>query len=56
MALDDLVKARNIHVDTDDSVVTLTGDVGSEAERQRAVQLTKETEGVKSVIDRLRVQ
>jgi hypothetical protein len=56
MALDDLVKARNINVDTDGTIVTLTGDVGSEAERQRAVQLAKETEGVTAVIDHLRVR
>jgi len=56
MALDDSVKASNIHVETDGSVVTLTGDVGSETERQRAVQLAKETEGVRSVIDHLRVR
>src|SRR5262249_41813883 len=36
MALDDSVKALNIHVETDGSVVTLTGDVRSETERQRA--------------------
>ena len=56
MVLDDLVKARNINVDTNGSVVTLTGVVGSEAERQRALQLAKQTEGVTSVIDHLRVQ
>jgi len=56
MILDDLVKARNIDVDTNGSVVTLTGVVGSEAERQRALQLAKQTEGVTSVIDHLRVQ
>ena len=56
MVLDDLVKARNIDVNTNGSVVTLTGVVGSEAERQRALQLAKQTEGVTSVIDHLRVQ
>jgi hypothetical protein len=56
MALDDLVKARNIHVETNGAVVTLTGVVGSEAERQRAVQLAKETEGVTSVVDHLRLR
>ena len=55
MALDDLVKARNVDVDTNGSVVTLTGVVKSQAERQRAVQLAKETEGVTSVIDHLRL-
>ena len=56
MALDDLVKARNIHVETNGTVVTLTGVVDSEAERKRAVELAKETKGVTSVIDRLRVR
>ena len=55
MALDERVKARHIHVDTNGSVVTLTGVVRSQAERQRAVQLAKETEGVTSVIDHLRL-
>jgi osmotically-inducible protein OsmY len=56
MVLDDLVKARNIHVETDGTVVTLTGVVDSEAERKRAVELAKETEGVTSVTDHLRVR
>ena len=56
MALDDLVKARNIDVETNGTVVTLTGVVGSEAERKRAMELAKETEGVTSVIDHLRVR
>jgi osmotically-inducible protein OsmY len=53
MALDDLVKARSIDVTTTDSVVTLTGSVRSAAEHLRAVQLAKETDGVKQVVDRL---
>ena len=56
MALDDSVKALNINVDTADGVVTLTGTVHSEAERTRAVQLARETNGVKSVNDRLVVR
>jgi BON domain len=56
MALDDSVKALNINVDTADGVVTLTGTVHSEAERTRAVQLARETDGVKSVTDRLVVR
>lgn len=55
MALDDIVKASAIDVDTRDGVVTLTGTVTSEAERQRALQLARETEGVRSVADRLKV-
>ena len=53
MALDDLVRARSIDVTTSGHVVTLTGAVASEAERNRAVQLARETAGVTQVVDRL---
>jgi hyperosmotically inducible protein len=56
MALDDSVKARTISVDTEGSVVTLTGTVGSNAERDRAVRLAKETDGVTRVVDKLEVK
>ena len=56
MALDDNVKARTISVDTEGSVVTLTGSVGSNAERDRAVRLAKETDGVTKVVDKLEVK
>ena len=55
MALDDLVKAAAIDVDTDGSTVTLNGTVRSEAEKTRALQLARETEGVTRVIDQLRL-
>ena len=55
MALDDTVKAATIDVDTDGSVVTLSGTVRTEAERSRALELARETEGVTRVVDRLRV-
>jgi hyperosmotically inducible protein len=55
MALDDLVRARGIDIDTVDGVVTLRGTVSSEQERQRAVRLATETAGVTSVNDQLRV-
>lgn len=55
MALDDGVRAANIDVDTEGSVVTLRGTVRTEAERSRALQLARETEGVTSVVDRLTV-
>lgn len=54
MALDDLVQARSIDVTTKDGVVTLSGTVRSPREHDRAVQLAKETAGVKQVIDKLR--
>ena len=55
MALDDTVKASSINVSTDGRVVTLRGTVGSAAERDRAVQLAKETAGVRQVVDHLSV-
>ena len=56
MALDDHVKARSIGVDTSGTTVTLTGVVRSAAERDRAVRLAGDTEGVTKVVDRLRVR
>jgi hypothetical protein len=55
MGLDDSIDAANIDVDTDGSVVTLTGRVDSQAQKARALQLARETDGVTSVVDRLRV-
>jgi hyperosmotically inducible protein len=56
MTLDDLVKAADIDVDTEGSVVTLTGDVGSADERQRAVRIATETAGVTRVVNHLKVR
>ena len=56
MALDDSVKARAIDVTTNGSTVTLSGTVGSNAERERAVTLARETAGVTRVIDTLQVR
>ena len=56
MALDDSVKALNIDIDTTGTTVTLNGFVESEAQRQRAVLLARETAGVTQVVDRLRVR
>lgn len=54
MALDDTLKASDIHVSTSNKVVTLSGRVPA-AEHERAVQLARETAGVASVTDRLQV-
>ena len=56
MALDELVKASAINIDSANGVVTLKGTVGSEAERVRAVQLARETAGVTAVKDQLVVR
>jgi osmotically-inducible protein OsmY len=53
MALDEIVEAADIDVDTNGGTVTLSGRVASTAERERAVQLARETSGVTSVNDQL---
>jgi len=55
IALDDTLEGARIDVDTKDSAVTLRGSVATAAQRDRALQLANETEGVVSVTDRLLV-
>src|SRR4029453_11072102 len=50
-AADDTVKASKIDVDTKDKVVTLRGDVQSDAARDRAVEIARATDGVRDVVD-----
>lgn len=52
---DTSVSGMKIDVDTTNGVVTLQGTVPSAAEKRRAVELAKETTGVKSVRDQLKV-
>ena len=56
LALDDTVKALSVDVDTTGSTVTVSGVVDSAAQRERVLQLARETAGVTSVVDRLRVR
>ena len=56
MALDDSVKALAIDVDTNGSTVTVSGTVDSPAQRERVLQLAKETAGVTQVVDRLTIR
>jgi osmotically-inducible protein OsmY len=49
------LKGSDINVDSDDHVVTLKGTVMSEAGRTRAVQIAKNTKGVKRVVDHLTI-
>jgi len=49
LAADQQVSASDINVDTTNGVVTLTGHVDSEEARNRALQLAKETSGVREV-------
>ena len=55
MALDDLVNASDVDVDTDGSVVTLAGTVASKDQQRRAVRIATETAGVTKVVNHLRV-
>jgi hyperosmotically inducible protein len=55
MAADDTVKAYQIDVDTRNGVVTLKGDVDTAAAKMQAVQITRNTEGVRDVIDQIQV-
>jgi osmotically-inducible protein OsmY len=53
--LDDDVKAMNVEVATQDGVVTLTGAVETDSARRQAVALARNTDGVRTVEDQLRV-
>ena len=55
MLADTKVGGLKIDVDTSDGVVTLTGDVSSAAEKAEAMRLARETDGVKSVRDKLTI-
>ena len=56
LALDDSVKALDVGVDTNGSTVTVSGVVGSTAQRDRVLQLARETAGVTTVVDHLKVR
>jgi hyperosmotically inducible protein len=52
---DPIVGGLAIDVDTTGAIVTLTGKVKSQAEKDAAIRLAKETEGVKEVNDQLTI-
>ncbi|MBC7781672.1 MAG: BON domain-containing protein [Proteobacteria bacterium] len=49
------VKGLAINVDTKDGVVSLIGKVGGQGERDKALQVARNVEGVRSVSDQLAV-
>src|SRR5688572_7487347 len=55
LAADDTVKAYQVDVDTSNKVVTLRGDVETMAQKEHAVIIARNTDGVTDVIDQLRV-
>jgi osmotically-inducible protein OsmY len=55
LAADPDVAAVQVDVTTNESVVTLTGRVKTSEERMKAVQIARETNGVKKVNDLIKV-
>ena len=53
---DTIVSGLKIDVDTKDGVVTLNGNVASKSEADRAMSLARDTNGVKEVVNNLRVK
>jgi osmotically-inducible protein OsmY len=56
MALDDHVKALDLNVDTVGTVVTVSGVVKSQTEKDRALQLARDTAGVTQVVDKIQIR
>jgi hyperosmotically inducible protein len=56
LAADDQVKAGQINVDTVNGVVTRTGNIDSQAAKDRAIQIARETKGVTQVKDMISVR
>ena len=56
MLADSTVSGLKIDVDTTDGVVSLIGNVGSASERRRALEIARDTDGVKSVKDELKIK
>ena len=54
--LDPDVKVNPMKVTTSNGIVTLEGEVRSQAAKERAIEVARQTDGVMQVIDRLQVQ
>jgi osmotically-inducible protein OsmY len=50
------IGSRSIHVDTADSVVTLSGDVGTPLQHDIAMQIASDTDGVSDVVDAVSIR
>jgi osmotically-inducible protein OsmY len=55
MTKDQAFDGRNINFDVSNGVVTIKGEVNSEAEKQRIGEMAKKTEGVKEVVSALEI-
>ena len=49
------VSGLNINVDTNDHVVTLSGNVKTKAEMNKAMAIARDTKGVKRVVNHLKM-
>ena len=56
LAADPDVSALDIDVDVSRGIVTLSGDVASSSQAEEAIRLARNTEGVKSVVNKLEVR
>ena len=50
------IRSLNIDVDVHKGVVTLTGVVGNSYQRKRAIEIARTTDGVRRVVDNLKVR
>ncbi len=55
MVDEDVLSGSNIDVDVKDGVVTLQGTVPSDAARARALEVARKNDGVKNVVDQLKI-
>ena len=55
LADDQTVKGGALVIDVKDGVVTLSGNVGNEKQKERAERLTRKVKGVKSVVNQIKV-
>jgi osmotically-inducible protein OsmY len=56
LAVEKDVSATQIHVDTYEGVVTLSGTVETQAESNKAAQVARDIKGVKSVVNNIQVK
>ena len=56
LAVEKDVSATHIHVQTYEGVVTLSGTAASQAEVDKAIRVTSEIQGVKSVVNNIQVK
>ena len=56
LAADTTVNSSELEVATDKKVVTLTGNLNTQAEKERALEIARSTSGVENVVDMISVR